>query len=108
MCSVRQRLTEICMITKTLSLLCASALISDSALKVVLSYYPVCRCQRTSPELLRGKHSRPFQITKKLNLAPDRPAFAKATPGQTDKIEYHVESQLQGEGTRTAPGAPSQ
>src|SRR5438309_5129602 len=45
--------------------------ISDSALKVVLSYYPVCRCQRTSPELLRGKHSGTFQTTKKLNLAPD-------------------------------------
>src|SRR5947207_12801068 len=68
--------------------------ISDSALKVVLSYYPVCRCQRTSPELLRGKHSRPFQITKKLNLAPDRPSFAKATAGKRDKIESNLQSQM--------------
>jgi len=36
-------------------------LISDSALKVVFSYYPVCRCQRTSPSV----HSR---RQKKLNL----------------------------------------
>jgi len=43
------------MITETLSLLCGSDLISDSALKVVFSYYPVCRCQRTSPDLRRGK-----------------------------------------------------
>ena len=38
----------------------AGLLISDSALKVVFSYYPVCRCQRTS----RPAHS----STKKLNL----------------------------------------
>src|SRR6266566_864392 len=38
--------------------------ISDSALKVVLSYYPVCRCQRTSPELRRGKLSAHFRHKK--------------------------------------------
>jgi len=42
-------------------------LISDSALKVVLSYYPVCRCQRTSPDIRRGKRSRTFLTTKKPN-----------------------------------------
>ncbi len=36
-----------------------AATVSDSALKVVFSYYPVCRCQRTS-------RSRTFQTTKKL------------------------------------------
>src|SRR5438067_13825893 len=49
--------TEDSLITETLSLLFSSALISDSALKVVLSYYPVCRCQRTSPDILPGKLS---------------------------------------------------
>jgi len=82
-------------------------LISDSALKVVLSYYPVCRCQRTSPELLRGKHSRPFQITKKLNLGPDRPAFAKATAGKRDKIESNLQSQMYVERPRTHSGPAS-
>src|SRR5260370_41839303 len=109
MCSVRQRLTEICMITKTLSLLCASALISDSALKVVLSYYPVCRCQRTSPKLLRGKHSRPFQITKKLNLASDKMTFpSRRSLGEggsvfvcRDKIESNLQSQMYVERPRT-------
>jgi len=64
------------MITETLSLLCGSDLISDSALKVVFSYYPVCRCQRTS-------RSRTFQTTKKLNLASAQcPAFAQGYGGQ--------------------------
>ena len=39
----------------------AGRLISDSALKVVFSYYPVCRCQRTS----RSVHSK---RQKKLNF----------------------------------------
>jgi hypothetical protein len=50
-------------------------LISDSALKVVSSYYPVCRCQRTS-------RFRTFEATKKLNLDRYGPAFAEATAGK--------------------------
>jgi len=61
-------MTQIFMITETLFVesqagcLCHIN-ISDSALKVVLSYYPVCRCQRTS----RFSH---IQATKKLNFTP--------------------------------------
>jgi hypothetical protein len=73
-----RQLPDQIMITETLSATIpktfgtATVLISDSALKVVFSYYPVCRCQRTS-------RSRTFQTTKKLNLASDLSAFAKAT-----------------------------
>src|SRR5207237_741586 len=49
-----------------------AVLISDSALKVVLSYYPVCRCQRTS--ILTH-----IQTQKNSILSPGRSAFAKAT-----------------------------
>jgi len=77
------------MITETLSLLCGSDLISDSALKVVFSYYPVCRCQRTS-------RSRTFQTTKKLNLDSDlssglpRHRVCGRSSGKScrDKIEF--------------------
>jgi len=43
-------MTQIFMITETLGPdpFESERLDSDSALKVVLSYYPVCRCQRTS------------------------------------------------------------
>src|SRR5216117_2365417 len=68
------------MITETLSLLCGSDLISDSALKVVFSYYPVCRCQRTS----RSVHSK---RQKNSILIAYRSAFATAAAGKRDKIE---------------------
>ena len=56
---------EILLITETLGPghLTFPVVFSDSALKVVLSYYPVCRFQRTS-----GAGT--FRATKKLNLAP--------------------------------------
>jgi len=54
----------------------AGCLISDSALKVVFSYYPVCRCQRTS-------HSRTFEEIKKPNLTADfESRFRLSLPGQ--------------------------
>ncbi len=57
-------MTQIFMITETLGPdpFESERLDSDSALKVVLSYYPVCRCQRTS--------SFAHLATKKLNLMP--------------------------------------
>src|SRR5438477_10754348 len=58
--------------------------ISDSALKVVLSYYPVCRCQRTN-------RFRTFQATKKLNFAPTI-NFVSENHGR-DKIESNLQSQ---------------
>src|SRR5437588_5600217 len=82
------------MITETLSLLCGSDLISDSALKVVLSYYPVCRCQRTS-------RSRTFETTKKLNLEsdlnsglPSAQILRRYDPIYScrDKIEFNLQS----------------
>jgi len=56
---------EILLITETLGPghLTFPVVFSDSALKVVLTYYPVCRFQRTS-----GAGT--FRATKKLNLAP--------------------------------------
>ena len=70
------------MITETLSPPCGGVLISDSALKVVLSYYPVCRCQRTSlPHTFRHK--------KNSILCPAMvPPSHKATAGKGDKIEF--------------------
>src|SRR5436309_2667492 len=85
------------MITETLSLLCGSDLISDSALKVVFSYYPVCRCQRTS-------RSRTFHTTKKLNLesdlnsVPPRIASAKAAP--INHVGTKLSSNLQSQNVR--------
>jgi len=56
---------EILLITETLGPghLTFPVVFSDSALKVVLTYYPVCRFQRTSS-------AGTFRATKKLNLAP--------------------------------------
>src|SRR5437870_9954539 len=61
--------------------------ISDSALKVVLSYYPVCRCQRTSPHV----H---FRRQKKLNLVS--PTIDPRLSGYRcrDKIESNLQSQM--------------
>src|SRR5882762_4224788 len=75
------------MITETLSLLCGSDLISDSALKVVFSYYPVCRCQRTS-------RSHPFQTTKKLNLESDLNSDLRRHSPATAAPIIHVGTKL--------------
>jgi hypothetical protein len=80
------------LITETLSPPCGGVLISDSALKVVLSYYPVCRCQRTSPDIRRGKRSRTFQATKKLNLAIRQKSRFRFRC--RDKIESNLQSQM--------------
>jgi hypothetical protein len=47
-----------------------------------------------APNFFGVKHSRTFQSTKKLNVAPDRPSFAKATAGKRDKIESNLQSQM--------------
>src|SRR5260370_2295381 len=58
--------------------------ISDSALKVVLSYYPVCRCQRTS----RFSH---IQATKKTQFHTDDKFRCRKS--SRDKIETNFQSQ---------------
>ena len=92
------------MITETLSLLCGSDLISDSALKVVFSYYPVCRCQRTSPASAGVNRSRTFQTTKKPNFESDLNsvcrviAFADAAP--INLVGTKLSSNLQSQNVR--------
>jgi hypothetical protein len=65
--------------------------ISDSALKVVLSYYPVCRCQRTSPDIRRGQiHA--HSGDKKTQSCADI-YFVSENQGR-DKIECNLQSQM--------------
>src|SRR6266487_535015 len=83
-------MTQIFMITETLFVesqarcLCHIN-ISDSALKVVLSYYPVCRCQRTS------RFSDISSDKKTQSCADDRFRFRKSC---RDKIESNLQSQM--------------
>src|SRR5437016_13468624 len=80
------------MITETLSLLCGSDLISDSALKVVFSYYPVCRCQRTSRSRAFADKKTQYRIRLELGSAAPL-AFAAAAP--IDHVGTKLTSNLQ-------------
>src|SRR5438270_5189154 len=98
-----RQLPDQIMITETLSATIpkafgtASLLISDSALKVVFSYYPVCRCQRTSRS--RAFADKKTQSRIRLELGSAAPlAFADAAP--IDHVGTKLSSNLQSPNVR--------